>query len=237
LAALETASDFNMAFEQGTWMPQIFHRRSNTIARTSIVAAGLFILLAGWGLYAVYWSPYTTLVQVPLHQPIPFSHKHHTGELGIDCRYCHTSVEKSAFAGLPATETCMTCHSQLYNTAPILAPARESLATDTPLRWQRVNYVPDFVFFNHSIHVNKGIGCANCHGQVEDMPLMAKGETLYMKFCLGCHDHPEKFIRPRNQVFNLKWLPPANQAEQGPKLVKDYNVNTTQMSDCSMCHR
>src|SRR5579872_4613256 len=148
-------------------MPQIFQRRTNTIARTSILAAVIFLILAGWVLYAVYWSPYTTLAGVPLSQPVPFSHEHHVGGLGIDCRYCHTSVEKSSFAGLPPTETCMTCHSQLYNTAPILAPVRESLATGTPLRWQRVNYVPDFVFFNHSIHVKKGIGCANCHGQVD----------------------------------------------------------------------
>ncbi|HWF19408.1 MAG TPA: cytochrome c3 family protein [Verrucomicrobiae bacterium] len=218
-------------------MPQIFQRRTNTIARTSILAAVIFFILAGWVLYAAYWAPYTTLQGVPLSQPVPFSHKHHVGGLGIDCRYCHTSVEKSAFAGLPPTETCMTCHSQLFNTSPMLAPVRESLATDAPLRWNRVNFVPDFVFFNHSIHVNKGIGCSNCHGELDQMPLTWKDQTLYMKFCLGCHDHPEQFIRPREQVFNLHWQPPPNQQAQGQKLVRDYHVNSVQLSDCSMCHR
>lgn len=218
-------------------MPQIFHRRSNTVARASILAAVLFTVIAGWTLNAVFWSPYTTLVNVPLSQPIPFSHEHHAGGLGIDCRYCHTSVEKSAFAGMPPTETCMTCHSQLYNTAPILAPARGSLATGTPLKWNRVNYVPDFVFFNHSIHVNKGIGCSSCHGPVDRMPLVWKEQTLYMKFCLSCHDHPGEFIRPSNEVYNLHWRPPANQSAQGEELLKQYHVNTAQLSDCSMCHR
>jgi hypothetical protein len=218
-------------------MPQIFHRRSNTIARVSILGSVLLVCFLGWTLYAVYWSPYTTLVQVPLSQPVPFSHKHHYAGLGIDCRYCHTSVEKSSFAGVPPTETCMTCHSQLYTEAPILAPVRQSLATDTPLKWKRVNYVPDFVFFNHGIHVNGGIGCSECHGQVDLMPLSWKSKTLYMKFCLDCHSDPARFIRPRKEVFNLEWQPPRDQYAQGQKLVKDYHVNTTQLTDCSMCHR
>ena len=218
-------------------MPQIFYRRSNTIARTSILAVVIFLTVAGGGLYAVYWSPYTTLRLVPLNQPVPFSHQHHVGGLGIDCRYCHTSVEKSASAGLPPTETCMTCHSQLFTAEPILAPVRESFATDTPLRWNRVNFVPDFVFFNHGIHVSKGIGCSNCHGPVDHMPLMWKEQTLYMKFCLGCHDHPEKYIRPKDEVFNLWWQQPPNQEAQGRKLIQEYHVNTQQLSDCSMCHR
>lgn len=131
----------------------------------------------------------------------------------------------------------MTCHSQLYTDAPILAPVRQSLATDTPLRWNRVNFVPDFVFFNHGIHVNRGIGCSECHGQVDQMPLTWKSKTLYMKFCLDCHDDPAKFIRPRNEVFNLEWHRPPDQYAQGKKLVKEYHVNTTQLTDCSMCHR
>jgi hypothetical protein len=218
-------------------MPQIFHRRSNTIARTSILAFVILLCFLGWMLYAVYWSPYTTLVHVPLDQPVPFSHKHHYAGLGIDCRYCHTSVEKSSFAGVPPTETCMTCHSQLYTDAPILAPVRQSLATDTPLRWNRVNFVPDFVFFNHGIHVNRGIGCAECHGHLDRMPLTWKSKTLYMKFCLDCHNDPAKFIRPRNEVFNLEWRRPPDQYAQGQKLIKEYHVNTIQLTDCSMCHR
>ena len=218
-------------------MPQIFHRRSNTIARTTILIAPLLLCAAGWALDVVYWSPYTTLETVPLHQPVPFSHKHHAGELGIDCRYCHASVETSSSAGLPATETCMTCHSQLFTTAPVLAPVRESLGSDSPLHWKRVNYVPDFVYFNHSVHVNHGIGCATCHGPVNEMPLMRKAEPLYMKWCLDCHRDPAKFIRPREQVFNLNWQPPANQLEEGQKLVDQFHVHTTQLQDCSMCHR
>jgi hypothetical protein len=218
-------------------MPQIFKRRSNTLARVSILGSFLLVCLSGWALHAVFWSPYTTLVNVPIPQPIPFSHKHHAGELGIDCRYCHTSVEKSSFAGLPPTETCMTCHSQLYTTAPLLAPVRQSLATDTPLRWKRVNYVPDFVYFNHGIHINHGIGCSTCHGQVDEMPLSWKAHTLYMKWCLNCHRNPEQFIRPREEVFNLHWRPPVDQIAQGKKLVAEYNVHTTQLMDCSMCHR
>ncbi|MDB6124980.1 MAG: Chaperone protein HtpG [Pedosphaera sp.] len=218
-------------------MPQLFHRRSNTIARVSILAVVLLVTAGGWLLHASFWSPYMTKVNVPIEQPVPFSHEHHYGGLGIDCRYCHTSVEKSSFAGIPPTETCMTCHSQLYTDQPILAPVRESLATDTPMKWNRVHDLPDFVFFNHSIHVTKGIGCSTCHGQVQKMPLMWKVNTLYMKWCLDCHRDPAKYIRPREEVFNMSWLPPINQLAQGRKLVKDYHVNAKQLTDCSMCHR
>src|SRR5665213_649229 len=217
-------------------MAQIFRRRSNSIARASIVGAVLLICGSGWVLYAVYWSPWTTRQMIPLEQPVPFSHKHHVYGLGIDCRYCHTTVEKSAFAGVPATEICMTCHSQIWKDAPMLAPVRESLAQNKPLRWNRVNDTPDFVFFNHSIHVNHGIGCATCHGQLDQMPLTWKSHTLYMKWCLNCHRAPEKYIRPRDEVFNLNWTA-TNQLALGKKLVADYHVHTEQLTDCSMCHR
>lgn len=218
-------------------MPQIFYRRSNSIARSTILGVVILICLSGWILWAVYFSPYTTLVKVPISQPVPFSHKHHYAGLGIDCRYCHVSVENSSFAGLPPTETCMTCHSQLFTSEPILAPVRQSLARDMPLRWNRVNFVPDFVFFNHSIHINRGIGCSECHGQLDQMPLTWKAETLYMRFCLKCHTDPAKFIRPREEVFNMAWRPPPNQRAEGEKLVRLYHVNVTQLADCSMCHR
>jgi tRNA(His) 5'-end guanylyltransferase len=132
----------------------------------------------------------------------------------------------------------MTCHSQIYTTdAPMLAPVRQSLSTDVPLRWRRVNFVPDFVFFNHSIHINRGIGCSECHGQVNEMPLSWKAETLYMKFCINCHSDPARYIRPRNEVFNMDWRPPPDQLAAGQKLVGEYHVNVTQLTDCSMCHR
>ena len=218
-------------------MAQIFQPRSNTIARASLVAIVSFIVFLGWAGDAVFWSPYTTRINVPLDQPVPFSHRHHAEQLGIDCRYCHSSVEKSSFAGVPDTETCMTCHSQLFTSAPLLAPVRRSLALDAPLRWNRVNKVPDFVFFNHSIHVDNGIGCASCHGPVNEMTMTWKSKTLYMKWCLDCHRQPEKFIRPRGEAFDMHWRTPANQTDEGRKLVAAYHVNTTFLTDCSTCHR
>ena len=218
-------------------MAQIFHRRSNSIARVALVAVGLLLIAGGWTVYGVYWSPYTTRVAVPRDQPVPFSHKHHVSGLGLDCRFCHTTVETSAFAGIPATETCMSCHSQVWRDAPVLAPVRQSLISNERLRWTRVNDLPDFVFFNHSIHVNKGIGCATCHGPVDQMPLMWQEHTLYMKWCLDCHREPERFLRPKKEVFNMNWFPPTNQLAVGRELKAHYHVNTAQLSDCSMCHR
>jgi hypothetical protein len=218
-------------------MPQIFRRGSNTIARVALVGGPLALFGLIWATYAVYWAPWTTRVDVEINQPVPFSHKHHVDDDGIDCRYCHTSVEKSGFAGIPPTETCMTCHSQLWNQAPILAPVRDSMAFNSRLRWYRVHDLPDFVFFNHSIHIAKGIGCASCHGRVDEMPLVRKQYSLYMKWCLDCHSDPAKHIRPKQDVFNMAWQSPTNQPELGANLVRAYHINTTQLTDCSMCHR
>ncbi len=217
-------------------MSQIFRRRSNTIARASLAAIVILVSATGWMVYGIYWSPWTTREMNPIPQPVPFSHKHHVYGLGLDCRYCHSDVEKSAFAGMPPTETCMTCHSQIWKDAPILAPVRQSLATDTRLRWNQVNRTPDFVFFNHAIHISKGIGCVTCHGPLDQMPLTWKSHSLYMKWCLDCHRQPEKFIRPRNEVFNLNWHP-TNQLSLGKQLVAEYQVHTANLADCSMCHR
>jgi len=221
-------------------MAQVFGKSSNSIARVSL--AGVVIGFFGfWGVvYAVYLSPYTTDVNVPRVQQVPFSHQHHVSGLGIDCRYCHDSVETSSFAGIPPTHTCMSCHSQLWTDAPMLAPVRESLATGQPLRWQRVNQVPDFVFFNHSIHVQKGIGCSTCHGRVDEMPLTWKAHSLYMRWCLDCHEAPERNLRPKDQIFNMKWEPPADQIERGRELLTEYRVSKerlSQLRDCGMCHR
>jgi len=218
-------------------MAQIFSKSSNSIARATLLSLviGFF---AFWGVgYAIYMSPYTTNRNVPLVQEVPFSHQHHVSGLGIDCRYCHDSVEKSSFAGVPATYTCMSCHSQVWTDAQMLAPVRESLATGQPLRWNRVNQLPDFVFFNHSIHVQKGVGCSTCHGRVDQMPLTWKANTLYMRWCLDCHEAPEKFLRPKEEVFNMNWEPPANQIEQGRGLVSEYKIQTTRLRDCGVCHR
>jgi hypothetical protein len=218
-------------------MGQLFSPRANTIARAGIVFAILLLIGTGWCGYAVYWSPYTTRVNIPLEQPVPFSHKHHVQGLGIDCRYCHTSVETSPFAGIPPTETCMTCHSQIWTQAALLEPVRQSLATGVPIQWNRVNDLPDFVYFDHSIHVNKGIGCVTCHGQVDQMPLTWKQNTLYMKWCLECHRAPENEIRPRDQVFNMTWQKPADQAQLGARLAVQYHVQSARLQNCSVCHR
>src|SRR5438876_8363555 len=203
-------------------MAQIFGKASNSVARVTLLAI-FFGFFGFWGVvYAVYQSPYTTRVNVPLDQPVPFSHQHHVAGLGLDCRYCHTSVETSSFAGLPPTETCMTCHSQVWRDAPMLEPVRASLRDNVPLKWNRVNDLPDFVYFNHSIHVNKGIGCATCHGQVDEMPLMMQEASLQMEWCLGCHRNPERYVRPRDAVFRVDYVAPANQMELGTRLVAEY---------------
>jgi len=218
-------------------MPQIFGKSSNSFARAMLVL--LFLGFFGfWGLvYAVYRSPYTTDQNVPRVQQVPFSHQHHVSGLGLDCRYCHTSVETSSFAGLPPTETCMTCHSRVWTDAPMLEPVRQSLATQQPLHWARVNQLPDFVFFNHSIHVQKVLGCSTCHGRVDQMPLTWKAHSLYMRWCLDCHEAPERHVRPKSEVFNMEWKEPPDQLERGRELVKNYNIHTEQLRDCGMCHR
>ncbi|HEY3863497.1 MAG TPA: cytochrome c3 family protein [Verrucomicrobiae bacterium] len=218
-------------------MAQIFRRSSNTIARLLVVCGVLGPFGLAWATYVVYWSPWTTRVGSEISQPVPFSHKHHVQDDGIDCRYCHTSVEKSGFAGIPSTEICMTCHSQLWTQAPLLAPVRDSLASRRRLRWNRVHDLPDFVFFDHSIHIAKGIGCSSCHGRVDEMALTSKQAPLYMKWCLDCHSDPAKFIRPREDIFNMAWQPPSSQSSDGPKLLSQYHVNPTTLQDCSTCHR
>jgi Cytochrome c7 and related cytochrome c len=220
-------------------MAQLFSPRANVHSRVAIFGVVALICGAGWATSEIYWSPYTTDVDVPFNQPVPFSHKHHVGDDGIDCRYCHTSVEKSAFAGLPSTDTCMTCHSQLWTDAAMLAPIRTSLATNTPLKWNRVHDLPDYVYFNHSIHVAKGIGCSTCHGRVDQMPLTRKTETLYMRWCLDCHRDPQKYIRPHDKIYDMTWRPSQDRLhDEETKRVAQYHVDTSgRLTNCSTCHR
>ena len=218
-------------------MAQIFHPSMNTVAKATIFGAVFLLGGLGWVGYTVEKSPYNTDAGVPRNQPIPFSHEHHVRGLGIDCRYCHTSVEDSHFAGLPPTKTCMTCHSQIWSNAEMLRPVRQSWATNQPIQWSRVHNLPDFVYFNHSVHVNKGVGCSTCHGEVDRMPLMWQQASLQMAWCLECHRAPEQFLRPRDQVFNMNWKAPSNQLEEGRKLVEKYDVKTGQLTNCSVCHR
>lgn len=218
-------------------MAQIFHRSTNTIARASIFGGLILLLVLLFLINEVNRSSYVTQQDVARDQPVQFSHEHHVSGLGIDCRYCHTSVEVSATAGIPPTETCMSCHSQVWTNAPILEPIRASFKSGKPLRWTRVHDLPDFSYFNHSIHVTKGIGCESCHGRVDKMPLMRQASTLQMEWCLSCHRNPEKFIRPRDQVFTMGYVPKEEQSTLGPKLVDAYHVNVRQLTNCSICHR
>ena len=217
-------------------MAQIFHRSSNSLSKVSVVAS--VVLLGGvvWAAYELNAGSFATGVDATVAQPVPFSHKHHVGDDGIDCRYCHTSVETSDFAGLPPTETCMSCHSQIWTNAAMLEPVRESYRTGKSIEWTRVYDLPDFVYFNHGIHINKGIGCSTCHGRLDKMPLTLKANTLYMRWCIECHRNPERNVRPRDQVFNPAYETPApNQDEIGPRLVKEYKIQS--LTDCGTCHR
>jgi hypothetical protein len=216
-------------------MSQIFHRSTNTLSRASLFGAVFFLALAAYGLVLVNRSGYVTRAGVAIEQPIPFSHKHHANELGIDCRYCHTAVEQSASAGIPPTKTCMNCHSQIWADSPTLEPVRASFRTDQSIQWIKVHDLPDFVYFNHSIHVAKGIGCASCHGRIDQMNLTWQESSLQMEWCLSCHRHPEQHVRPRDQVFNMAWQPARE--DSGKQLVAEYNIHTEQLTNCSICHR
>jgi hypothetical protein len=216
-------------------MSQIFHHSANILSKISILG-GVFIVAAALWLLALFtgstWVHQAGIVRV---QPIQFSHAHHVGGMGIDCRYCHTTVEESSFANIPPTKTCMNCHSQIWAQAPFLEPVRESFRTGESIQWTRVHNMPDFVYFDHSIHVHKGIGCATCHGRVDQMPLVYQYASLQMTWCLDCHRQPERFVRPREQVFNMAWQPDRNQLELGRELVAEYNIE--RLTSCSVCHR
>ncbi len=214
---------------------QIFPPSANTLSRLSLYGG----ILAVIGVFGLAWvlqrSSYATQVGVAREQAVPFSHAHHAGGLGIDCRYCHVSVETAAFAGIPSVNTCMTCHSQIHADAPMLAPLRESWSSGKPLTWLRLNDLPDFVYFDHAIHVHKGVGCATCHGRVDEMPLTWRQRPFYMHECLDCHRHPEGNLQPRETVFDLGWKPPADRRTLGRGLVKEYDVQS--LVDCYTCHR
>ena len=216
-------------------MSQIFHRSANTIAKVSIFGA-VFFIAALLGLFdTVNRSPWMTQARVARAQPLQFSHERHVAGNGIDCRYCHTTVETSSFAGIPPTKTCMNCHSQIFSNSPFLEPVRQSFRTDRSIEWIRVHDLPDFVYFNHGIHIHKGIGCTTCHGQVDRMPLMWQEQSLQMEWCVNCHRYPELYVRPRDQVFSVDYVAPSNQLELGRRLVDEYQIQ--KLTSCSTCHR
>jgi hypothetical protein len=218
-------------------MPQVFRPYADTIARVVLLAI-LIVPFAAIGVaYGVMWSPYVTGQNVTLQQPVPFSHEHHVGGLGLDCRYCHDSVEKSPVASVPPTYTCMTCHSQLYTNAEMLAPVRESLARGVPIKWNRVHRLPAYVYFDHSIHLAKGVGCSTCHGRVDTMPLIRQTQPLTMSWCLECHRNPAPNLRPLADLFRSDWKPGVDQEQKGEQLRKEYRIETGHLTNCSTCHR
>ena len=185
--------------------------------------------------YLIVRSPWEMMQDIPREQPVPFSHAHHVGGLGIDCRYCHTSVEVSAYANIPPTKICMNCHSQMWAASQTLEPVRESWRTGRSIEWTRVNDLPDYVYFNHSIHIAKGVGCTSCHGRTDKQNLTWQAAPLTMRWCLECHRHPERYLRPREEVFSMEYTPPANQVALGRKLIREYHVQS--LISCSTCHR
>lgn len=216
-------------------MPQYFGKNANTIARVSLLSAVLAICFLAWFGWMIVRSPYETMQNEAREQPVAFSHEHHVSGLGIDCRYCHTTVEYSSFANIPPTKICMNCHSEMWAVSPELEPVRESYRTGRSIAWTRVNDLPEYVYFNHSIHISKGVGCATCHGRVDKMPLTWQGQPLTMEWCLNCHRHPERYLRPRDKVFDMAYAAPPNQISLGKQLVKSYHVQS--LTSCSTCHR
>jgi hypothetical protein len=218
-------------------MAQIFSRAADTYLRLALTLVGVAVvgglLLAG----GLVRSDYLTRVGLAVGQPVPFSHKHHAGELGIDCRYCHDQAETAASAGYPPTHTCMTCHSQLWTDAAALAPVRQSFVDGRPLHWNRVHDLPDYVYFNHAIHIDRGVGCSECHGPVDRMNRVYQVETLHMSWCLDCHRNPAPHLRPPEEVANLDWHPPVNQEALGRRQIAALGIDPSTLDSCYVCHR
>jgi len=219
-------------------MAQFFKRSANNIARISMVTVVLLGGLAFFAYTQIARSSYLTNQFLERQQPVQFSHKHHAGDDGIDCRYCHQTVETTATAGMPSTQTCMNCHSQLWSDSPYLEPVRASFRDNKPIQWERVHDLPEYVYFNHSIHVAKGVGCSTCHGQIDNMPAVYQENSLQMEWCLACHREPEKYIRPKAEIFNMQWQDGDIDAAQRADLKKEYHIRTKEMmTSCSDCHR
>jgi Cytochrome c7 and related cytochrome c len=218
-------------------MAQIFHHHANTLAKVTILGVILLIVAISVLAWEVNFS-YNVYLGEHLEQPVPFSHKHHVSDDGIDCRYCHSTVETSSFAGIPSTHTCMSCHSKIWVNSAMLEPVRESYISDTSIDWVRLNALPDFVYFDHSIHVAKGVGCTTCHGPIGDMPITYRANTLYMRWCINCHKHPWRYLRPKQYEFSVTYKPPADQDALGRKLVAENHIKPPLvLTSCYMCHR
>jgi hypothetical protein len=219
-------------------MPQLFPPRSNTFARFSILAVLILGAAVTGGLVWYTHSPTFTKVGVAVPQPVPFPHNLHLTALGLNCRYCHTGVDQSSFADLPPAETCMSCHSQVAKENANLQPVRDSYTRGAPLAWNRVNNLPDYVYFDHQIHIAKGVGCETCHGRMDKVTTAVRAKYFYMNTCTECHNNPAKYLRPQANIYDMGYTPSEDQATLGPRLVKDYNLlSSTQLTNCSICHR
>lgn len=216
-------------------MPALFPRWSDTLLRLGFALTLVLITLSIVFLMAWVRTPNITGQFFPIAQPVDFDHRHHVADDGIDCRYCHDLVERSPYAGVPPTERCMNCHNQIWNTSPLLAPVWASYFSDTPIPWVRVHLLPEFVYFNHSIHVNKGIGCESCHGRVDTMARVYQVARLQMGWCLDCHRNPQNHLRPLSEITTMGWEPPIPQEELGRELMKRYQVR--RLTNCTTCHR
>ena len=217
-------------------MAAVFGTRANFYTRIVLITAGGIVVILIAAIWIIPNTGYATDIGFTPPQPVPFSHQHHVSGLGLDCRYCHTAVEQSSNAGMPATQICMTCHSQIWTNAALLAPVRDSLANDKPIEWHRVTDLPDYVYFNHSIHIAKGVGCSSCHGAVDRMPLMSKQATFTMGFCTSCHSNPGPNLRPQSEIFNTEWHRTADTPSPAA-LMKLYHIPDRNLTDCSICHR
>jgi hypothetical protein len=215
-------------------MKQFFPPGANSLVRFCLLAVVVTLCVAMWLGAMIVRSPYEMMQNVPREQPVAFSHEHHAGGLGIDCRYCHNTVEVSSFANIPPTKVCMNCHREMWAASQELEPVRESYRTGRSIEWTRVHDLPEFVYFNHSVHVHGGIGCSSCHGRIDKMPLTWQAQPLTMEWCLDCHRHPERFVRPRAEVFNMSYAPPPNQIELGERLMREYRLQ--RLTSCSTCH-
>ncbi|MCL4194512.1 MAG: cytochrome c family protein [Thermoguttaceae bacterium] len=214
----------------GSLIPQWIDR-ARPLVGLLIVGVPLYLV----GLFYYGASPKTIDVGYMPDQPVPFSHALHAGKLGMDCRYCHTTVERAAHAALPSTEVCMNCHARIGVNLPSLSPVRQSYAEGTPVPWIRVHDLPDFVYFDHSAHISRGVSCVSCHGRVDRMEKVYQAEPLRMGWCIECHRNPEPHLRPVEFVTDLDWVPPENPVELGKRLRKENNINPS--TDCWTCHR
>lgn len=213
----------------------LYSARATTLFRVALVGVVLLLTGSGFMASAYYHSGYWNKIGFAPQQPVQFSHRHHAGELRIDCRFCHATVETSAFAGMPATQTCLSCHSQIFTNTPMLQPVMESAARNVPLQWSRVTHLPEHVYFDHSIHVNKGVSCVTCHGAVGNMALIAKSEPLTMRWCLDCHRDPGPRLRPASALFAAT-SPAAQLPRQPTELLRLNHIHAENLTNCSTCH-